>query len=311
MNEGIRTPFMEAGTVQRLSVVEETTHGFQLMFGKRSVLLPFQEALGRPLAPGDTVEAFLYHDSEDRLTATLRQPLATFGEVARLQVADIHPKLGCFLDIGLLRHVLLPMKELPKDPAVQPRIGDEVYVLIDRDKEGRMLARAVKEEDLARYTFKAPGDWRGRWMDAWVYRSLQSGSLVVVEGGVLGFGAIGFIPAHERAGTLRVGEKVHARITFVREDGHVNLSMRQRKEISRNEDADKLMEELRRRPDGAMPYSDEAPADVLMKRFGMSKSAFKRALGKLYKDGYIVQKGSWTHLTDKGKQAFEESGAET
>ncbi|MCI3923191.1 S1-like domain-containing RNA-binding protein [Paenibacillus sp. TRM 82003] len=299
---------LASGTVQTLRVAEETPHGFTLTNGTQDVLLPFPEALGQPLKTGASVEAYLYHDSEDRMTATLRTPLARFGEVARLRVADVNPKLGCFLEIGLTRHVLFPNNELPLERSVFPTVGDEIYVRLDRDKEGRLLARSVKEQDLERYAFKAPSDWKNRRMDAWVYRSLQTGSLVIVEGGVLGFGAIGFIPAHERIRPLRIGEKLNARVTFVREDGHVNLSMRERKEVGQGIDADKLLTELRRRPDGAMPYSDESPADAITKRFGMSKSAFKRALGKLYKDGIIEQKGSWTHLTEKGKAA--EGGGE-
>lgn len=300
---------LASGTVQTLRVAEETARGFTLTNGTQDVLLPFPEALGRPLRAGDAVEAYLYHDSEDRMTATLRTPLARFGEVARLRVADVNEKLGCFLDIGLARDVLLPNKELPAERSVFPAVGDEIYVRLDRDKEGRLLARSVKEADLERRVFEAPADWRNRRMDAWVYRSLQSGSLAIVEGGVLGFGAIGFIPAHERPRPLRVGEKVSARVTYVREDGRVNLSMRERKEVGRGIDADKLLAELRRRPDGAMPYSDEAPADAILKRFGMSKSAFKRAIGKLYKDGLIEQKGSWTHLTEKGKSVESEAEA--
>jgi len=307
----IRVTPLASGTVQTLRVSEENVHGYTLTNGTQDVLLPFPEALGRPLKRGESVEAYLYHDSEDRMTATLREPLARFGKVARLRVADVNPRLGWFLDIGLSRHMLLPLKELPSEASVQPRVDDEVYVRVDRDKEGRLLARSVKESDLAPYAFKAPDAWRNRWMDAWVYRSLQAGSLVVVEGGVLGFGAIGFIPSHERPRPLRVGEKVNARVTFVREDGHVNLSMRQRKEVGRTEDADKLFQELKKRPDGAMPYSDETPSDVIMKRFGISKSAFKRAIGKLYKDGFIEQKGSWTHLTEKGKAASAREEAET
>jgi predicted RNA-binding protein (virulence factor B family) len=305
MREMKRVSPLESGTTQELIIAEETPHGFSLTNGTQDVLLPFPEALGERLKAGNTIEAYLYHDSEDRMTATLRKPLVQFGQVARLRIVDINERLGCFLEMGLIRHVLLPMRELPKEPSIFPVVGDEIYVLLDRDKEGRLLARAVKEADLAPHAFKAPDDWKNRWMDAWVYRTLQTGSLVVVEGGVLGFGAIGFIPAHERPRPLRVGEKVHARVTFVREDGHVNLSMRQRKEIGRNEDADKLLDELRKRPDGSMPYSDESPADAITKRFGISKSAFKRAIGKLYKDGYIEQKGSWTHLTEKGKQAVD------
>jgi predicted RNA-binding protein (virulence factor B family) len=289
---------LEAGRVHSLLVDKTTVHGYVLSNGGHTVLLPFPEALGRKLVIGESVDAFLYHDSEDRFTATFRTPFVQFGQVARLQVVDIHPSLGCFLEFGLLRHVLMPLSELPAEPSIRPLVGDEVFIRLDRDKEGRLLARAIKEEDLRPYVFHAPLDWRNRWMEAWVYRSLQSGSLVVVDGGVLGFGAIGFIPSPERTRAIRIGEKVEVRVTFVREDGHVNLSMRQRKEASRDEDAEKLLEFLRTRPNGAMPYSDQTPAELIMKRFEMSKSAFKRALGKLMKEGIVTQKDNWTHLRE-------------
>jgi uncharacterized protein len=293
---------MEAGTTARLTVVQENPHGFSLTNGTAKVLLPFPEALGEKLKAGDSVEAFLYHDSEDRLTATLRKPLMHYGELGRLKVADVHPKLGCFLEIGLPRHVLLPVGELPKEEKYRPVVGDEVYVILDRDKSGRLLARAAKEEALAGRTFRAPSSWRNQWVDGWVYHTLRTGTFVICEGGVLGFGAIGYIPDHERPRTLRVGEKVSARVTFVREDGHVNLSMRQRKEVGMVEDSDRLMAFLRERPNGAMPYSDETQADIISQRFGISKSAFKRAIGKLMKEGLVEQRGSWTHLTEKGAQ---------
>lgn len=307
MNGGSALTGMEAGTVEKLQVVQENPHGFSLSNGVGRVLLPFPEALGKPLKSGDTIEAFLYHDSEDRLTATLREPLMKYGELARLKVADVHPKLGCFMEIGLTRHVLLPAGELPLEVKYRPVAGDEVYVVLDRDKSGRLLARAAKEEVIGKHVFRAPSDWKNRWMDGWVYHTLRSGTFVVIEGGVLGFGAIGYIPDHERTRTLRVGEKVHARVTFVREDGHVNLSMRQRKEIGMVEDSDRLLAFLRERPNGAMPYSDETPADIISQRFAMSKSAFKRALGKLMKERLVEQKGSWTHLTELGKSG---NGAE-
>ncbi len=291
---------MEAGTTEKLQVAQETQHGFILTNGAGRVLLPFPEALGRELKAGDTVDAFLYHDSEDRLTATLREPLLHFGELGRLMVADIHPKLGCFLEIGLPRHVLLPAGELPLDTKYRPVEGDEVYVVLDRDKSGRLLARAAKEDAISKRVFRAPSDWRNRWVDGWVYHTLRTGTFVVCEGGVLGFGAIGYIPDHERTKTLRVGEKVHARVTFVREDGHVNLSMRQRKEVGRMEDSDRLLAFLRERPNKAMPYSDETPSDIISQKFGISKSAFKRAIGKLMKEGLVEQEGSWTRLTERG-----------
>jgi len=116
---------------------------------------------------------------------------------------------------------------------------------------------------------------------------------------VLGFGAIGMIHASERNRMLRLGETVNVRVTHVREDGRVNLAMAPRKEVGRMEDSERLLEFLKERPGGGMPYSDQTPPDIIKQRFGISKSAFKRALGKLMKDGLIVQKENWTYLAEK------------
>ncbi|MET1167785.1 RNA-binding protein, partial [Bacillus velezensis] len=88
------------------------------------------------------------------------------------------------------------------------------------------------------------------------------------------------------------------RVTLVREDGRVNLAMTQLKQVGPNEDADKLLAFMKERPMGGMPYSDATPPDIIKQRFGISKSAFKRALGKLMKDGLVVQKESWTYLSE-------------
>lgn len=90
------------------------------------------------------------------------------------------------------------------------------------------------------------------------------------------------------------------RVTHIREDGRVNVTMAERKEIGMDMDADRLFSFLRDRPNGAMPYSDETPADIVKQRFGMSKSAFKRAVGRLMRAGLVKQQGSWTELTEKG-----------
>jgi predicted RNA-binding protein (virulence factor B family) len=181
-------------------------------------------------------------------------------------------------------------------PELRPEIGDKVFVVMTHDRQGRLIARAAGEDDLAKLCFHAPAAWRNQWVEARVYKPLQMGTFVVCDGGVVGFGVIGLIPAAERSRLLRLGEQVKVRVTFIREDGRVNLSMRPPKEIGRNEDAEKIYAYLKERPNGAMPYSDQTPADVISQRFGISKAAFKRALGKLMKENLIVQKENWTYL---------------
>ncbi len=302
---------LEAGTTVELTVDREVSpYGFFVSDGSTDILLPYTELVGSKPRPGDRINVFVFHDSEDRITATMNKPYLQLGEMARLQVADVHPRLGCFLEMGLGRQLLLPISELPEDIEYRPLPGDEVFVIMRHDKSGRVAAKLAREEDLAPLVFAAPDDWNNQWVEGYVTKTLHMGSFVVLDGGVIGFGVYGLIPAAERLKPLRVGERVRVRITFIREDGRVNLALTERKEKGRVQDADMLLAFLQERPGGSMPYSDETEADIIKNRFGISKGAFKRAIGKLMREGLVTQQGSWTHLVhppaDEGKN--EEGG---
>jgi predicted RNA-binding protein (virulence factor B family) len=289
---------MQAGTVVDLRIDREVSpNGYFLTNGTEDVLLHYSEIVGE-IHTGETVKVFLYHDTEDRLTATMREPKLILGELGLLEVVDVHPTLGVFLEMGLGRHLLFPMSELPLQPNLRPKVGDQLYTVLGHDKQGRLLAKWAGEHKLAELAFHAPSSWKNRWMDAIVYKPIAEATYVLCPGGVLGFGVIGMIHHTERTRPLRLGETMNVRVTFVREDGRVNLSMRPLKQQGREDDADRLLAFLKERPNLAMPYSDETPADIIMNRFNLSKSAFKRAIGKLMKDGLVYQKGSWTHLKE-------------
>lgn len=294
-----------AGTVVTLPVAREVSpYGYFVSTGSEDVLLHYSE-LTRDIKVGEQVEVFLFFDTDDRPAATMKKPYLTLGEMAKLVVADVHPRLGCFLEMGLGRQLLLPIRELPELKELHPQVGDEVYVIMEHDKQGRLRAKLAGERELAPLTFHAPTTWMNEWVEATVYKPLQMGTFVIVDGGVLGFGAIGMIHSSERSRLLRLGERVSVRVTMVREDGRVNLGMSQRKEIGRTEDADRILAFIKERPNGAMPYSDQTPPDIIKSRFGISKSAFKRALGKLMKDGLVIQKENWTHLVNKDEASKE------
>jgi len=292
---------LTAGTVQSLRVRREVSpYGWFLGFGPEDgpeVLLPYGEAAGNRPEVGDEIDAFLFHDDKERITATLREPLIRLGELARLKVADFHPSFGFFLEMGIGRQLLLPVKSFPVERKNSwPQTGDELFVVMKHDKEGRMLARLAKIDDFAPLVFRAPSSWINEWQEGWVTDVFRDGVFALVDGGVIGFGALGYINESAMIHPLRVGQKFRARVTQVREDGRVSLSVKATKEVGRLEDADRILAFLKERPGGAMPYSDQTNAEDIQRRFQLSKSAFKRALGKLMKDGLIEQKGNWTHL---------------
>jgi len=294
---------LTAGTTVRLETVREAPpSGFILSDGERTVLLPYGEIVGERPNPGDVVEVFLFHDTLDRLTATTRKPLLQLGGIARLKAADVHPRYGCFLEMGLGRQLLLPNAELPRERELRPRPGDELFVRMAHDKSGRIIAELAEEADLQQLAVPAPAAWFNRTVRGWVTRHAKVGAFVFVDGEALRAGVLGLIPSSEQTRPLRLGEAFEARVTFVREDGRINLSMRPRKEIGREEDAGRILEYLRSRNTGAMPYSDETPPDVIQRKFGISKAAFKRALGKLMREGIVRQEGSWTYLNEQQDQ---------
>lgn len=294
-----------AGTTVQLPIDREVSpYGFFLTNGEQDVLLHYSEIIGK-VEPGQIVEVFIFYDTEDRLAATMKTPYLTLGDLALLEVADIHPRLGCFLEMGLGRQLLLPIRELPEMKELHPQVGDKVFVTMEHDKQGRLKAKLAGERELAPLTFHAPSTWLSQWVEGTVYKTLQMGTFILVDGGVLGFGVIGMIHSSERVHMLRLGERVRARVSFIREDGRINLSMAARKEVGREEDADKLLAFLQERPNGAMPYSDATPPDIIKQRFGISKSAFKRALGKLMREGLVTQKENWTYLKKENTEGSE------
>lgn len=294
---------MEAGSLGTLEVAREVPpNGYFLSDGQQDILLPYAEIVGK-IQPGEQVEVFLFHDTQDRLMATMKRPLLLMGEVGLLEVVDIHPRFGYFLEMGLGRNLLLPYRHVPELEELRPQIGDKVFATLAHDRQGRLIAKLALEEDLAPLCVRAPSSWNNQWVKARVYRPLQIGTFVICEAGVLGYGVIGLIAAPERTRLLRVGELVEVRVAFVREeDGRVNLSMRLRKEKGIDEDSERILSVLQERPGNAMPFSDKTSADVIKDRFGLSKAAFKRALGKLMKDGLIYQEDDWTYLKQEETQ---------
>lgn len=295
-----------AGTVVSLEVAREVSpYGFFLHAPDFDVLLHYTEITSE-IKPGDILEVFIFFDTEDRLAATMKKPHLVLGELAKLVVADVNPRLGCFLEMGLGRQLLLPIRELPEIKELQPRVGDSVFVTMEHDKQGRLLAKLAGEYELDPLTFAAPSSSLNQWASATVYKPLQMGTFVIVDGGVVGFGMIGLIHSSERTHMLRLGEEVQVRISHIREDGRVNLSMTPLKEIGRDLDAETLLTYLKERPGGGMPYSDATPPDIIKERFGISKSAFKRAIGKLLKEGLITQKENWTYLVNPESNTNED-----
>lgn len=236
------------------------------------------------VAVGDEVKVFLYMDPKNRLTASQKLPQMKEGQVARVKVINT-TKDGAFVDIGAERGVFMPFAEMRG----RLKIGDMVWARLYRDKSDRLAVSMEVEDELRRASRPADGVKVGDTVKGSIYNFGENGAFLFTEERY-----IAFLHDPEMVGRPHVGDEVTARVTYVREDGRINVSMRPLKEKALVGDADLLWNFLTERG-GKMPYGDATSPEVIKLKFGISKGAFKRALGHLLKEGKIEQKDGWTY----------------
>lgn len=267
---------IELGKTQELVIHRINEHGGfigESGDSKNVVLLPGKQ-LPEGAKEGDTVKVFIYRDSRDRLIATVKKPAMELGQIARLKVVSTS-KIGAFLDWGLEKDLFLPFKEQTS----KIKKDDYCVVKLYIDKSDRLCA-SMKVYDL----MIAPTPYKtGDQVKGAIYQISETiGALVAVD-----MMYHGLIPLKELFGEHHVGELVEARVTRVREDGRLNLSIREKAYRQMDLDADAVLARLQERG-GHLPFTDKAAPLVIEREFGLSKNAFKRAVGRLLKAGKIV-----------------------
>ena len=250
------------------------------------VLLHAQQQTA-PVAVGDEVEVFLYRDPKRRLTASMRVPKMKEGQIARMKVVNVS-KDGAFLDVGAERGIFMPFAGMRG----RPRVGERVWAKLYTDKSGRLAVTMEVEDEMRRASKPAEGVKVGDSVTGEIYNYTDKGAFLFSKERY-----IVFIDNKEMKTRPRVGETVTARVTFLREDGRLNASLREVKEKALVTDSDAILALMRERH-GRMPYSDATSPEIIRDKFGISKAAFKRALGHLLKEGKIEQRDGWTFLRE-------------
>lgn len=263
------------GEVQNLHIVKKVEFGVYLSDEPGDgdkVLLP-KKQVPEQAKDGDAVKVFVYRDSKDRLIATTNIPKLTLGEVARTRVAQVG-KVGAFLDWGLEKDLLLPYKEQTKRVSE----GEECLVALYIDKSNRLCATMNVYPYLsADSPYKKDDRVRGT-----VYEiSDNFGAFVAVDDKYSGL-----IPKKELYGEVQIGDMIEARVTDVKEDGKLSLSIREKAYLQIDTDARKVMDIINSF-DGVLPFTDKASPEVIKRETQMSKNEFKRAVGRLLKEGKI------------------------
>ena len=274
---------MRLGCTQTLAIVKRTDIGLYLTdIEKRDdknrdvkdeILLPKNQVTA-DMKPGSEIEVFVYKDSEDRLIATKLEPLIKIGEIKKLKVKEV-TKIGAFLDWGLPKDLFLPFKEQIYDV----KSGDEILVAMYVDLSDRLCATM----DLYSRLSLLPPYSRDDMVKGTVYQvHEQFGAYVAVDNK---YSAL--VPKKELHKELKPGEEIYARVLEVKEDGKMDLSLRQKAYVQMDSDSEAILTKLNV-AGGNLPYQDKSDAEEIKREFNMSKAAFKRAIGRLYKERIIV-----------------------
>ena len=277
---------MELCEFQNLKITRFTKNGAYLSCGKdEEVLLPGKE-VPEGAKEGDELEVFLYLDSLDRPTATVKKPFITKETPAVLEVTEITP-IGIFLNWGLDKDLLLPFKEQVEPVSYGPGgvvqehigMGDKLPVYLYIDKTGRPAA------SMRIYNRLEAGG-------AYIKDSAVEGTVIQINPEMGVFVAVddkyfGMIPIREIHDKITLGDKVYGRVTLVRDDGKYMISPGHKAHIQMDTDAQLILDALEVMG-GRLPLGDKSDPEEIKKRLHMSKAAFKRAAGALYKQKKIL-----------------------
>lgn len=274
---------MRLGYTQTLVAVKKTDFGLFLTDIEKKddknralgdeVLLP-KNQVTEDMRVGSEIEVFLYKDSEDRMIATRLVPYIKIGEIKKLKVKEVN-KIGAFLDWGLPKDLLLPFKEQIYDI----KSGDEILVTVYIDLSDRLCATM----DLYSRLSLLPPYQKDDMVKGTVYQvHEQFGAYVAVDNK---YSAL--VPKKELHRELKPGDEIEARVLEVKEDGKLDLSLRQKAYVQMDADSALILDKLKQ-AGGSLPYQDKSSAEEIKEEFNLSKAAFKRAIGRLYKERVIV-----------------------
>ena len=259
-----------------LPIVRSAPPGFYLDGGNHGEILLPGSLVPAGAKPGGTIDVFVYRDSEDRLVATTKKPLAMAGQFAFLRVVSINPRIGVFLDWGMDKDLLLPMREM-LDPVNE---GEHVFVQVMLDERtDRLIATARLNRRLA---VPPPG----------AYQAGDSVSLIVMSRSPLGYNMIvndahrGLLYDSDANGRLEPGDRFDGYVRSVRPDRKLDLALGKSGYRRIAPLTDQIIGALTAQG-GRLPFNDNSPPEAIRDYFGVSKKAFKQAIGALFREQRI------------------------
>lgn len=279
---------MLIGEINELIVLRQSDLGYMLSNGEEEILLHFKQA-ERELTIGETVSAFLYLDSKKRITATLQTPHIKLSQPGFVTVCDVVSDLGIFISNNTPKDPLISSDDLPTFVDKWPISGDTCFCKLKLTKT-QLIAKLVTPEEAKSFLNPTRVLSKFEKVEAFVMKDGKEGvNLVTLEGHII------FVYYKHKRNDYRIGEKVSVTINNVRDNNSYNGTLLDSKVPLMKKDADVILDFLNDY-DGFMPYNAKSSVELIEENFKMSKAAFKRALGNLYKQRLVEIKEDGTYL---------------
>jgi predicted RNA-binding protein (virulence factor B family) len=278
---------IEIGRTNRLKAARRAPPGVYLESEGNEVLLP-NRFVPENLELGSELDVFVYTDSSDRPVATTQKPLAEVGQFAFLRVVDV-TRHGAFLDWGLDKDLFIPLAE--QETRLARGDGAVVAVCLDQHTQ-----RVMASSRLAQFFDSDLGALRvGEAVDLFVYRCTELGAMVIVNDRYSGL-----VYQSEQFTPLLVGERARGHVQRLRSDGKIDVALRAPGAAGRDNDAQRLLDALEANG-GFLPLHDDSPPEEIARWLEMSKKAFKRAAGNLYRQRLVVLSPQGLSAIDRKK----------
>ncbi|MEY4386940.1 MAG: hypothetical protein RLY20_2223 [Verrucomicrobiota bacterium] len=265
----------QLGQRNQLSALRETVSGVYLDGEDLGEILLPRRYVPHDFTSDQLLDVFIYRDSEDRLVATTETPLAMVGEFACLSVVSVHRQVGAFLDWGLPKDLLLPFREQPSPVQVGQRVV--VFIAID-EKTNRIIASARLNRHVSR---EFPEYRPGSQVEFVITGRTPLGYNAIVENAHLGL-----LFQHNLTTELEIGQRVKGFIRAISPSGKIDLSL---DDFGYKRVGGLTLQILAalQRNGGELRFDDDSAPEEIRAAFGVSKKAFKQALGKLYRERRI------------------------
>lgn len=243
---------------------------------------------------GSKITGWAYENEKHDLQLTKNPPKSGIDKYAWGTVVKVQRNLGVFVDVGLPnKDFVVSMDDMPALPELWPNKGDRLLIALTVDSQGRVWGKLATDEMIEGVSDKADNRMKNKDVTATVYQVKLNGTHVITSDYKLGY-----IHPSERDQEPRLGEVVHARVIGINKNNELNLSLKPRAFEAISDDAQMILAALQHSPSKTLPFTDKSSPDEIKTYFGISKSAFKRAIGHLMKAGLVHQSEDTLYLNE-------------